>query len=182
MLEAAQRPSRMTVDLQGYKKPWIEWCKARGTTPSEAFRQIAAKLMSKGEGGGLDGEATAGEDFDEKVRVRIRLTSAEFSEAQSMAINEGFTLPRWIVSLIRGRLGKGAQLGEAEMEALARSNLQLMAVGRNLNQIAKALNTSSGDRKLYRLDLLEALEAEVRTNAKAVAAVMAANVDRWKLK
>jgi hypothetical protein len=178
-IETAQRPSRMTIDLQDYKKPWIQWCKARNTTPSEAFRQVAAKLMRdeatfQAPDGGRESQP------DGKIRKEIRLTTSEVAEAEAAALRDGFSLPRWIVALIRARLGKGAQLGQSELEALAASNLRLLAIGRNLNQIAKALNASGADRGLYRIDVIESVEAEVRSHAKAVAAVMSANIERWK--
>ena len=41
------RPNRINIDLQVYKQPWLDYCKAHAISPSEAFRQIVAKLTAR---------------------------------------------------------------------------------------------------------------------------------------
>lgn len=179
-MESRARPTRINIDLQGYKQVWLDYCAARVLTPSEAFRQIVVKLV------GRDALENARPDDDEiidgKVRKHIRLTEDEFSKASAIAFHEGFSLGKWIVALIRARLGSGAQLGQDELEALARSNMQLLSIGRNLNQIAKALNVSPENYRLYNVELIESVQAAIKDHTGVVASVMAANVDRWKVK
>lgn len=68
-----------------------------------------------------------------KVRKEVRLTKSELARADALAKRAGFSLNRWIFALINARLDGSPQLGQQELEGLARSNLQLLAVGRNLN-------------------------------------------------
>lgn len=181
MLESRQRPTRINIDLQGYKKPWLAWCKAHKTTPSEAFRQIAAKLLAQG----VPDEAGTFPETDNddgKVRKEIRLTTSEAEQAEALAFKEGFSLPRWIVSLVRARLTGAPQFGQQELELLGRSNLQLLSIGRNLNQIARALNTSPEDRRAYQVEAIEQLQEAIKEHTKVVSAVMLANVERWRVK
>jgi hypothetical protein len=46
-LSTTLRPNRINIDLQEYKQPWLDYCKAHGITPSAAFRQIVAKLTRR---------------------------------------------------------------------------------------------------------------------------------------
>jgi hypothetical protein len=183
MPEMRSKPTRIHVDLQGYKEPWLEWCRNQGVTPSEAMRQIAAKLTGQVPiaVSAEKSSATSGlEEHVGAVRKNVTLTEGEARAIEALAAQDGFSVPRWIVALIRVRLGRGAQFGQTELEALARSNMQLLAIGRNLNQMAKALNAQGGDRKLYRLDLVEALHEQIREHTKIVADAMSANIERWK--
>jgi hypothetical protein len=170
----------MNVDLQEYKQPWLDYCAAKGVTPSEAFRQIVAKLVGQDS---LE-KSRPGDDelLDGWFRTRVRLTEAEYKEANAIAFHEGFSLGKWIVALVRARLGSGAQLGQDELEALARSNMQLLTLGRNLNQIAKALNVSPENYRLFNVALIETLQVSIKDHTAIVASVMASNVDRWKQK
>ena len=171
------RPNRINIDLQGYKQPWLAYCKAHSITPSEAIRQIVAKLTGGAEAPLEPPETEA--PVAKKARREIRLTHTELKRAEAIAHREGFSLTRWIVALINARLDKTPQLGQRELEVLARSNLQMMAIGRNLNQLARAANSGipigTGGR-----DVIEALRSAVLHHAGQVASVMTANTNRWR--
>jgi hypothetical protein len=72
------------------------------------------------------------------------------------------------------------QLGQQELEGLARSNLHLLAIGRNLNQLARAANQGAPSERHGRADGIEAVRATVTEHTALVARVMAANVARWR--
>lgn len=171
----------MTIDLQEYKKPWIDLCEKRGTNPSDAFRQIVAKLTSQGQGDVVH-EIAEGEAEQGSVKKKITLTASEAVLAEATAAKEGFSLTKWIVALVRARLTRQAQFGQYELELLARSNMQLLAIGRNLNQMARALNASPFDRSIYKVQLIEELEDHIKAHTKTVSNVMAANAERWRIK
>ena len=175
------RPNRINIDLQGYKQSWIDYCSARNITPSEAFRLVVAKLADKGYADVLRNVAE-GEPDGGKIRKEIRLTESETVQAESLAFKEGFSLSRWIVALVRARLTGTVQLGQQEMELLARSNMQLLTLGRNLNQIAKALNTSPENRRVFKVNVIEDLQTRIKEHTTVVASVMAANVERWRIR
>lgn len=169
------RPNRINIDLGAYKQPWLAYCEAHGVTPSEAFRQIVAKLTA----GREEAAAPSEETPTEKVRREIRLTKSELVRAEAIAAHEGFSLSRWIVALVKARLDKTPQLGQRELEVLARSNLQMLAIGRNLNQLARAANSGIHIGTSGR-DVIEALRAAVMRHACDVAGVMTANTSRWR--
>lgn len=174
-MTSALRPNRINIDLGEYKQAWLDYCKAHSTTPSEAFRHIVAKLTAGAVPKPASREAPRAA---EKVRREIRLTRSELTRAEAIARHEGFSLTRWIVALINARLDKTPQLGHRELEVLARSNLQMLAIGRNLNQLARAANNGIPIGTSGR-DLIEALRATVMHHAGQVASVMRANTSRW---
>jgi hypothetical protein len=177
-MTSTARPNRINVDLQHYKQPWIDYCSAHGTTPSEAFRMVVAKLT----GGLVASHPDEGSAERGKVRREIRLTYAELQAVEALAEQEGFALSRWIVALVRARLGCGAQLGQQELELLARSNMQLLAIGRNLNQVARAVRANPGGRPECRPELIQSVNDLIHEHADKVAKVLASNVQRWSVK
>ncbi len=184
MLESRARPNRINIDLQGYKASWVAYCERNGTTPSDAFRQIVAKLIEGEQKGDSQLPRGVAADEPEKPsrRCEVRLTASEITAAQAVAAREGFALPRWIVGLLRARLTGTPQFGQSELEALAKSNLHLLAIGRNLNQVAKALNASTADRSAYRIDLVEQIRDVIAEHTSKVALLMSANTERWKIR
>lgn len=177
-MTSTARPNRINIDLQHYKQPWIDYCCAHGTTPSEAFRMVVAKLT-----GDLVVSVPAEEPVDEgKVRREIRLTHAELQAVEVLAEQEGFAPTRWIVALVRARLGYGAQLGQQELELLARSNMKILAMGRNLNQIAKGILANPRYRTECPPELIEAANILIQEHANRVASVLTSNVQRWRAK
>jgi hypothetical protein len=120
--------------------------------------------------------------MSKKVRVELRLTKGEIATASEIARHEGFSLTRWIVALINARLYATPQLGQRELETLARSNMQMLAIGRNLNQLARAANAGVSITKAGGPDLIEALRNAVNRHAEHVASVIQTNAARWRTK
>jgi hypothetical protein len=73
----------------------------------------------------------------------VPLTEEEWERVTARAAQEGLSVPRWIVALIRAHLASQPQLGSLSLEALRHSNLEVQAIGRNLNQLVRALNAIS---------------------------------------
>lgn len=138
-MNSTSRPNRINIDLQGYKQPWLDYCRAHGVTPSEAFRQVVAKLTAQTPSAHPVAERLPQEGA--KIRKELRLTISELRRAESLVARDGFSLNRWVVALIDARLDGQPQLGQQELEVLARSNLNLLAIGRNLNQLTRAANS-----------------------------------------
>jgi hypothetical protein len=181
MSENRKREGSIHVDLQGYKAEWLKWCEARQVTPSEAFRQIVARLISKKHD---TGPRPVDRNASEKptVRKEVALTPSEYQRALDLARGEGYVITKWIVALVRARLTGSAQFGQHELEKLGESNLRLLQIGRNLNQIAKTLNAQPWERTAYRVDLIEQLSVAIKEHTKAVSEAMTANADRWRIK
>jgi hypothetical protein len=177
----SSRPNRINIDLQAHKQPWLDYCKARGVSPSEAFRQVVAKLTAAAAAGASNPPDTeSASEKGNKVRREVRLTLSELQSANALAQRAGFSLNRWIVALINARLESTPQLGQQELEGLARSNLQLLAIGRNLNQLARAANQGVPIQGHAPGDVIDAVRTAVSQHTAQVAQVLAANVARWR--
>ncbi|WP_155847652.1 hypothetical protein [Asticcacaulis benevestitus] len=114
------------------------------------------------------------------IRHEIALTASEQGRVAAMAEADGLSITKWIVALIRARLTGTAQFGQEELEALAQSNLQMLAIGRNLNALAKAANMRGGAGAQEARDIRD-LEAEIRSHVAKVSNLMTGNAARWRL-
>lgn len=191
-MESRQRPTRLNVELLDYKAPFLALCQRRRISPSKVFRALVAQLLERDQADGtprtpfaLPPSYTVARGEPERggvsARPKVPLTASEAAAVEELSAREGLSVPRWIVALIRAYLTRTPQFNRAELDALGQSNLQLLAIGRNLNQIAKALNTSPHDRSVYRVEQIEALRAQIGEHTKLVSSAMAANVDRWRI-
>ncbi|MDI7776565.1 plasmid mobilization relaxosome protein MobC [Asticcacaulis sp. EMRT-3] len=178
------RPTLVTVDLGDHKECWADWCQAHRISSSAALRAAAKRLTQaapRHEDARIAPYATI-IDADERPSIRreIKLTPSEVRAIAAFAAAEGFSPGKWLIALIRARLTGSAQVGQAELEVLTRSNLQLQAIGRNLNQIARSLNVR-GDSALYDIAQIEGLEGYIRDHTERVSAAITANIDRWRI-
>lgn len=99
------------MDLGELKAPWRAWCQVHGFTPKRE-------------------RATA--------RIELYLAASELAALKRIARHEGYWSTNWVVVMVRTRLTGEPHVGQLELEGLARSNQQLLAFRRNLNQIVKA--------------------------------------------
>jgi len=180
-----KRDSRITVDLLEHKQAWLDHCESQGTTPSAAFRQIVQTILSKKSGQssarlGL-GSVVIDEPEKASVRKKIGLTPSESERVDAAARADGFSSTRWIVALIRAKLIGKPQFGQQELEALVQSNMRLLQIGRNLNQLAKAVNTSPELEHRIRVEMIERLTMAIKDHTQVVSNEMAANIERWRL-
>lgn len=170
------------VRLGELKQPWFDFCKARNVTPSEGVKKAIARLMQAGKGVEVFSVEPV---IEQKARIEIQLTKSERSAADTRALTEGFKNTNlWIAATVRSALTNTPQFGQIEIEALGRSNLQLMAIGRNLNQIAKRMNAAKSDADIRDYDsaLVEDLAAAVRLHVKKVGDALRASIYRWRVK
>lgn len=172
------------IALGSLKEPFYEWCEANGKKPSAVIRELIAKEMA-GQGASAPKfkiEEGEGETAASKKRRELKLTPSEDEAVNYMADLEGYSPQRWIIALIRARLTGAPEFNDAEAQALVRSTTQVAAIGRNLNQIAKALNANLNEAKYFRVDMIEALEKLIKDHTMTVSKLVAANVDRWRVK
>ena len=179
------RDTRISVDLLEHKQPYLDWCKAQNTSPSEAFRQIVAKLTAGKKCDPPQGKIEIDAPEKPTIRKEIVLTPSEFKLVESIAAAEGFSVAKWLVALVRNRITDTPQFGQTELELLADSNFQLLKIGQNLNQLVKVLNSTDHDPSEYRSTLSETvqrMESTFKTHKIAVSNAVNANVRRWRIK
>lgn len=66
-----------------------------------------------------------------------------------------------------------------EIDALGESNYQLLAIGRNLNQVAKAMN--EGKRDSVTIKSIERLRQIIDTHTDKVSGAIRASIERWDI-
>ncbi len=173
---------------------WDAFLKEHGEDGAGVLRRVMAQLISRSkppkpkvaaqaflEPAAM--EVTRTVDRAPKKAIKLLLTEDERAALSVIADDRECSIQFWIVSLVRAALTRGITVGGKELEALGQSNYQLMAIGRNLNQIAHQINADP-ERNLHHvtLDLLEKLTAKLEKHRKLVGAVVSANSHRWKLK
>lgn len=180
---AKRRTTTITVDLGGLKALWQAWCEQQGVTPSHALRNALRQAM--------DRRATRApaprlritpKSERANARMEVNLTPSELAALKKMAGHEGYAPTKWVVAMVRTKLTGQPQIGQPELETLARSNQQLLALGRNLNQIAKALNTSPQHQAAFRVEVITELSRVIEAHTKKVSDVLRGAVERWQLK
>lgn len=182
MGQRAKRTTTITVDLGDLKTPWQAWCQTNGITPSHALRNALRQAM--------DRRATRTPALRSRVtpkrerataRMEVHLTASELAALKKMAGHEGYLPTKWVVAMIRTKLTGQPHVGQPELERLTRSNQQLLALGRNLNQIAKVLNASPQNRAAFRVEVITELSRVIRSHTDKVSDVLRRTVERWQL-
>ena len=177
-----RRTTTITVDLGDLKAPWQAWCQDHGVTPSHALRNAVRQAM--------DRKATQAPPPRLRVsrrrerataRMKLNVTPSELAALRTCARHEGYQPTAWMVAMIRTKLTGEPHVGQPELETLARSNQQLLALGRNLNQIAKVLNTAPQNRAAFRVEVITELSRVIQTHTKKVSDVLRGTVERWHL-
>jgi Bacterial mobilisation protein (MobC) len=94
-------------------------------------------------------------------KLTVRFRESEMRQLAEMAAQRGMTRTGWIVALVRARLGSPVQQSPEEHAALRAIVRELNRIGGNINQIARAANTSVLHGKAVEFDLSEIRETKV---------------------
>lgn len=175
------RPTQIVVDLKALRDPWLEWCKSRGLTPSEALRRILTAVVQDEPNSDVTPNPAdfAGAAGVARRRVEIRIPEAEFLALAAAADREGMSVPRWLAGLVRTQLSGDQLFVDHEVAVLARSNQLLLALGRNINQIAYNMNQRA-DSEALTLAQVDYVRAFLKTHVAEVAALLHASSRRWR--
>jgi len=182
MGQTAKRTTTVTVDLGELKAPWQAWCQAHGITPSHGLRNALRQAMDRMATRGAAPRLRVTPKRERATaRMELNLTTSELAALKKMAGHEGYLPTKWVVAMVRTKLTGQPQVGQPELETLARSNQQLLALGRNLNQIAKVLNTAPQNRAAFRVEVITELSRVIQAHTKKVSNVLRGTVERWQL-
>ena len=92
--------------------------------------------------------------------VCIRLSGDEKAALKALASEKGMTMSRLLLNCIRGLIVGRAAFLDRQAARLGELTSQVLAVGRNLNQIARAVNQAKTTIHID-ADLLRAVQSEV---------------------
>ncbi|WP_084267440.1 plasmid mobilization relaxosome protein MobC [Azohydromonas lata] len=125
----------LTVDVRGLKEPIAE---ASGGQPSPWVRSlIEAALQAPSR---PSTRVSPRRPHDNGSKLTVWLSTLERQALLEGALAEGLSQAEYVGRLATSRNAGGAFIGHEALKRLAESNLQLVKIGVNLNQIARALN------------------------------------------
>lgn len=177
-----QKASRaMNVHLGAeLKARWVAYCDGLGKTPGAALKEAIEHQLAKADANPQPKTYRQAETVKEpKERFEILLTVSEKAAVKERAQVERCSMRRWIVDAIRTGLTHEPQFGMSEIDALGESNYQLLALGRNLNQIARRLN--EGHYEPITVERIEALSSLIDKHTDVVSNAIRASLERWSL-
>lgn len=111
-----------------------------------------------------------------RKRLQIRLDEDTLQSVDNLAQEARMTSSQFVAMLVEQYVNKNPTLTTAEITALYKSNQQLLMIGRNLNQIAKALN--SGTSAELSTKTLDELRQAIDKHTDVVSELISANYDR----
>ncbi|HGN0628607.1 plasmid mobilization relaxosome protein MobC [Achromobacter aloeverae] len=176
------RKTTLSIRLDGdLKRRWQALCLRQGSTPSDGLRQVIVRLLNGSATDTAPTPSTYEQPDTSRRRLELRLTETEYARIEALALQQGMSANRWVIHLIRANLSGEPQFGMTELRTLGESNSRLLAIGRNLNQIARHMNAGRALETVVTAERIDTLTRHIKTHTARVADIMRANIDRWRL-
>lgn len=174
----------LTIELgPSVKAQWVQWCKERDLLPGKAIKRLVDRAMAEGlelatsaDGARVKVKVVTGTDTEPQVERRIYFRPSEDKAIQAVSAAQGFGFHEWVIAAVRAALVNAPSYGQAELEALTRSNLLMVQVVAELTALRK------GGIPPEQAHQLQALESSVRLHVEQVSKAMAQGARRWQLK
>ena len=116
-------------------------------------------------------------------RVSLRFTDVEIAVIEVRAAQRSTARAGWIKALVRRHLALKSRVDDGLLAELAPIRMQLLRIGRNLNQAMKAANTAmleTGDKRIEpELRRIADMRMEVSEQVTAVGDAMRGDVSYW---
>ncbi|WP_426345489.1 plasmid mobilization relaxosome protein MobC [Alcaligenes sp. HNGD-HTN06] len=173
---------RMDVYLGDLKTPWVAYCASVGKKPGAALREAIEKQLAGLQAGKPRTVFKPVEEVqhEAKKRFEIMLTDSEREALATRAKEENTSGRQFVIDALRAVLTHEPQLSMKEIEILGESNFQLLAVGRNLNPIARRLNEGKHDP--VTAAHIEELKTLIDMHVQKASDCIRANIERWNFR
>lgn len=163
-----------------HRAAWKALAARAGVNESELLRRaVMAVLAGNQPANGHQAGAEDAEGGEATRYIRLALKESEFAAVTARAEAMGWRRNVWIVNMIRTALFDQPHPTNQEAELLRRSNSNMLAIGRNVNQLAHALHRDDRYKDSVTVEKLDALRAKISTHVAAVQALLAAAQNRW---
>lgn len=115
-------------------------------------------------------------------KITVRFRESEMRQLAGVSHQRGMTRTGWIVALVRSRLGSPVQHSPDEHAVLRAIVRELNRIGGNINQIARAANTSALQGRAVEPDLSVIHEAKtvVESALAQLRGALDGNADYWE--
>ena len=177
--------STKDVDLKARVEPAIKKAfearaAAKNIKPSELLRRLVMAELGLQE----DLPGIIEEPSPKGIKIKqatVRLPSFLMDAVKDRATAKGMLPGRWIGALVQGNLSQTPVMTENEIIALRAMNRELAAIGRNVNQIARALNSAVHgiERGQVGLDGLEKLPVAITVSRKVISNLIRKSQQSW---
>ena len=114
-------------------------------------------------------------------KMTIRLPRFLVDAAKEKAKAKGMATSRWIAALVQSSLMQKPVMVDQELNELRTNIRELNAIGRNINQMARALNESKNNTDKVKLDNLDLLRNYLDRNIASVRGLVRASQQAWGL-
>jgi hypothetical protein len=159
------------------KARFTELAKAQGVSESALLRRVVESALVTTAGVSAQTLEPVG-PIAESGRISVRLRSDDLLLLRERSRAREIPTSTYVSLLVRSHLRVLAPLPTAELEALKRSEAEVGAIGRNINQIARAVNEGQWPHGPNRDDLRAILSA-LRALRDHFKAVINANLASW---
>ncbi|EKF9266343.1 plasmid mobilization relaxosome protein MobC [Escherichia coli] len=171
----AQQPRIVKTVTEEQKKAWKGFCDDQGISESDMLGLMIEKVT-----GGKIAFGSKGLKENKTDKLTIRLSARDKDRITERAKAEGFTSrTAWLTAVAMANLNREPVLTESEIQALRTSNRELAAIGRNLNQIAKVLNTEFRESDKLNRQAVLALSEKIDSHREEVAGLLQRNLNKW---
>jgi len=178
--------ANLTSELQArieddYKKRFKALAKKRGMTESRLLRQLAMNAI--GAVDEADTPITLPDDPAELELVKTGITLPRYllRGGKERAREVDLSFRRWLIALVQSHLTAVPVMLKPELTALEASDRQLAAIGRNINQIARALNTAFYETERVKLEKLAELSQAIEEQRAALDALIRISRNKWRV-
>lgn len=165
------------------KSEWSAKARRVGMTPSDMLRAAIASVLERYpeavEEAGQIGPEIEGQSGGE-VKISLTLNSQEAEASQRAAKALGWRRNTWVINVVRTAVFREPRPTEIELAALNRATAEVLAIGRNLNQIARALHRDDRYKDSVTVARLDQVREFVKQHAEATGALLAAIEARWR--
>ncbi len=154
------------------------FAQARGGRSAVLRRLMAEALTACG-----DQPLIARSEGSASNRVALTFTDAELAVITHRASQRSTDRSRWIRALVRRHIGLKGRVDDGLLAELAPIRMQLLRIGRNLNQAMKAANASmleTGDKQIKgELHRIADMRLEISEQIAAVGEAMRGDTSYW---
>lgn len=115
----------------------------------------------------------------EKRKVWASLSVKETQALDELAKEMGWSRSKYLAQLFRVHLSGTPRFSEKELAELRQVTMQLAALGRNVNQIARALNVSLDNANQAQAIHYEQMKQVIELHRAYVKALVKSNLEHW---
>lgn len=160
------------------KKAFLQLATVQGNSESGLLGLLIGKVLATNSAATTAEPAKSeGGVMEDRVTVRFPLT--EYQELCRRSNGRGLKPSAYLRSLFRTHASQAPYFTTAEIDVLREANHQLASLGRNVNQIARALNTSLDDSDTAKAFEYEQMKGLIDSHRETVKALIRANLQSW---